>query len=75
MLADFQVASPEDGVFERGENSRLERDFRILWIRQITSTPTLRLQAVLTDQIAELHRIALSFGVFCRFHSCYPVLT
>ena len=71
----FSGREPRGPGFERGEYSRLERDFRILWIRQITSTPTLRLQAVLTDQIAELHRIAVSFGVFCRFHSCYPVLT
>lgn len=69
----FSGREPRGPGFERGEYSRLERDFRILWIRQITSTPTLRLQAVLTDQITELHRIAVSFGVFCRFHSCYPV--
>ena len=75
MMADLSGREPRGAGFERGEYSRLERDFRILWIRQITSTPTLRLQAVLTDQIAQLHRIALRFGVFCRFHSCYPVAT
>jgi hypothetical protein len=67
MVADFSDREPRGSGIEKGEYSRLERDSGILRIRQITSTSTLRLQAVLTDRITELHRIAASFGVFCRF--------
>ena len=75
MVADFSGREPRGSGVEKGECSRLERDSGILWIRQITSTSTLCLQAVLTDRIAELHRIAASFGVFCRLCWCYPAAT
>lgn len=71
----FSGREPRESGVEKGECSRLERDSGILRIRQITSTSTLCLQAVLTDRIAELHRIAASFGVFCRFCWCYPAAT
>ncbi len=67
MTAGFSGREPRGPGVEKGQYSRLERDSGILWIRQITSTSTLRLQAVLTDRIIELHGIAASFGVFCRF--------